>query len=155
MKKVRIIVPILVMIIIVVGFAARKLKITDLFSSGDEFYSDIYEAYESSENVNIDDSDKISTFDFENHAIIIYYFDDESIMISYMIKENDMYRYSGKRILIEEKYISKEFVGEKFSYKDDSITWDIVSSNAKIPDGYMSQDIELKDQTAKFVYKLC
>lgn len=153
MNKIKIILPVSVIIIIVVMLAIGQFKITDLFSSGDEFYNNIYEAYENFEDVNIDDKDKIATFDFNNYAFIIHYFDNDMIKISFVVKEEDKYKYSGEGITIEEKYITKEFQGNEFSHNGDRIECDIVSNDADISDEYIAEEIKLNNKKAIFVYR--
>lgn len=154
MSKIKIIIPAILIAIIIIGIATGRTKFSDFFSTGDEFYEDIYEAYENLE-YKIDDEDKIATFDFENFAFILHYFDDDLIKLSYFEKENDLYRFSGKEVGIDYKeYIRNEFGGYTFSYGGSSIEFDIVTSDAKIPDGYTSEVIELKKENALFVYKL-
>lgn len=156
MSKIKIIIPAILIAIIIIGIATGHIKFSDFFSTGDELYEDIYEAYENSEDIKIDDKDKIATFDFDNFAFILYYFDDDSIRISYFEKEDDMYRFSGEEVGIEfSKYRRDEFGGYTFSYNGSSIEFDIVTSAAKIPDGYTSEVIKLKNnENALFVYKL-
>lgn len=155
MSKIKIIIPVILIAIIIIGIATGRTKFSDFFSTGDEFYEDIYEAYENSEDIKIEDKDKIATFDFENFAFILYYFYDDSIRISYFEKEDDMYRFSGEEVGIDNNYICDEFGGYTFSYNGSSIEFDIVTSDAKIPEGYTSEVIKLKNkENALFVYKL-
>lgn len=155
MSKAKIIIPVILIAIMIIGIATgqTKFRLSDFFFTGDELYEDIYEAYENYEDIEIADEDKIATFDFDNFAFILHYFNDDFIEISYFEKENDMYRFSGEEVGIDEKHIG-EFGGDEFSYNGDSIVFDIVSTDAEIPDGFVSEEIELKRNNAIFVYKL-
>lgn len=155
MSKIKIIIPAILIVIIIIGIAIGQTKLSDFFFTGDEFYEDIYEAYENSEDKKIDDKDKIATFDFDNFAFILHYESDDIIEISNFEKENNMYRFSGEEVGIEfSKYKRNEFGGYTFSYNGSSIEFDVVTSNAEIPDGYTSEVIKLKKENAQFVYKL-
>lgn len=155
MSKIKIIVPAILIAIIIIGIATGRTKLSDFFSTGDEFYEDIYEAYEISEDKKIDDKDKIATLDFDNFAFILHYEGDDIIEISNFEKENNLYRFSGEEVGIEfSKYERNEFGGYTFSYNGSSIEFDVVTSNAEIPDGYTSEVIKLKNENAQFVYKL-
>ena len=154
MKKIMILIAIILFAIPIIGVLTgqTKLRLSDFFFTGDELYEDIYEAYENYVGESIDDEDKIATFDFDNFAFIIHYYVDGFIQVDYFEKENDMYRYSGKGFGTE--YIDNEFGGHPYSYNGSSIELDIVSSDAKIPEGYTSEIIKLKNGNALFVYKV-
>ena len=155
MSKIKIIIPVILISIIIIGIATGQTKFSDFFSTGDEFYEDIYKAYENSEDFKITDEDKIATFDFDNFAFILHYEGDDIIEISIFEKENNMYRFSGEEVGIEfSKYERNEFGGYTFSYNGSSIEFDIVTIDAEIPDGYTSEVIKLKNENAQFVYKL-
>ena len=155
MSKIKIIIPVILIAVIIIGIVIGQTKFSDFFFTGDEFYEDIYEAYENSEDFKITDEDKIATFDFDYFAFILHYEGDDVIKISNFEKENNMYRFSGEEVGIEfSKYERNEFGGYTFSYNGSSIEFDIVTSNAEIPDGYTSEVIKLKNEHAQFVYKL-
>ena len=155
MSKIKIIIPSILIAIIIIGIATGRTKFSDFFSTGDEFYEDIYEAYENSEDIKIDDRDKIATFDFDNFAFILHYLNDDLIEVNYFEKEKNMYRCTGEGFDIDNSYICDEFGGYTFSYNGSSIEFDIVTSDAIIPEGYTSEVIKLKNnENAQFVYKL-
>ena len=151
------IIPIILIAIMTIGVLTGQVKFSDFFSTGDEFYEDVYEAYENSEDVKITDEDRIATFDFDNFAFVIHYFGDDLIRISCFEKEDDMYRFSGeevgKEIGKDEKNING-FGGHEFSHNGDSIEFDIVSNVEEVPDGYKSEEIKLHSKNALFAYKI-
>ena len=139
--------------ILIVGFVRGDF--TFIYSDGSEFYNNLIEAYEKSEDISLRDK-SINTFEFDNIAVIVFVDDEILNVVPIDINKDGKYRNSGYQY----SYLSaevKRYIEYNYSYENETLYFGVCSSNFVNAEEYSYYKLELdvKDfNDIYFVYRI-